>query len=186
MKISVDGKFEGPGGTADWVQAWSDDYDLMPQVDACLLGGHMYPGYEKYWTAIQNEPDTPVWITGAAPTPAEREWAAFITNTPHYVLSTSLDSALWPQTTFLRSADDVASLKEGPGKDIYLLGGAGVAMSLLEAGLVDELRLIAYPLIAGQGKALFASARTRRQLELRGVEQRAGGLLSLVYGVTSG
>ena len=38
MKISVDGKIEGSEGHADWVEAWSDDYDLMPQIDACLLG----------------------------------------------------------------------------------------------------------------------------------------------------
>ena len=43
MKISVDGKIEGPGCTADWVQAWSDDYGLMPQIDARVLGGGMYP-----------------------------------------------------------------------------------------------------------------------------------------------
>lgn len=44
MKISVDGKIEGPEGYADWVEAWSDDYGLMQQVDACLLGAKMYPG----------------------------------------------------------------------------------------------------------------------------------------------
>src|SRR5262245_41133169 len=49
MKTSVDGKIEA-GGTADWVQAWSEDYGLTPQIDACLLGGGMYPGYEQYWT----------------------------------------------------------------------------------------------------------------------------------------
>ena len=75
MKISVDGKIEGPDGTADWVEAWSDDYGLMPQIDACVLGAGMYPGYEWYWTAIGNEPDKPVWVTGSAPTPAEIEWA---------------------------------------------------------------------------------------------------------------
>ncbi len=46
---------------ADWVEAWSDDYGLMPQIDACLLGAGMYPGYEGYWTAVQNEPDKPHW-----------------------------------------------------------------------------------------------------------------------------
>src|SRR5262245_3804158 len=55
MKTSVDAKIEGPEGVADWVEAWSNDYDLMPQIDACLLGANMYPGYEGYWTAVQNE-----------------------------------------------------------------------------------------------------------------------------------
>jgi hypothetical protein len=44
MKLSVDGKIEGPGGIADWVDAWSDDYGVIPQADACLLGAGMYPG----------------------------------------------------------------------------------------------------------------------------------------------
>src|SRR5713101_7054010 len=94
MKISVDGKMEGPEGTADCVEAWSEDYGLMPQVDACVLGGGMYPGYEGYWTAIQNEPDKPVWITGSAPTREEIEYARFVARTPHYVLSSTLTSAL--------------------------------------------------------------------------------------------
>jgi hypothetical protein len=77
MKISVDGKVERTeAGSADWVEAWSEDYGLTPQIDACLLGGGMYPGYEGYWTKIKNEPDKPAWITGSAPTPAEIEWAA--------------------------------------------------------------------------------------------------------------
>jgi hypothetical protein len=46
---------------------------LFLLLDACLLGGGMYPGYEKYWTSIQNEPAKPVWITGSGPTPAEIE-----------------------------------------------------------------------------------------------------------------
>jgi hypothetical protein len=58
MKVSLDQKVEPAEGPADWVDGWSDDYGLMPDIDACLLGGGMYPGYERYWTAIQNEPKT--------------------------------------------------------------------------------------------------------------------------------
>jgi hypothetical protein len=54
MKIPVDGKVAGPEGIADWVEGWSDDYGQIPHIDACLLGGGMYPGYELRWTAIQN------------------------------------------------------------------------------------------------------------------------------------
>jgi dihydrofolate reductase len=181
MKISVDGKFEGPQGTADWVEAWSDDYGLTPQIDACLLGGGMYPGYEGYWTGIQNEPDKPAWITGGAPTPAEIEWAGFAALTPHYVLSRSLTSALWPNTRFLRGLEEITALKRQPGKDIFLIGSARTTASLIEAGLVDELRLIVYPLIAGEGKSLFATTQRRRGLELRKVQQLPGGRVSLIY-----
>jgi hypothetical protein len=45
MQTSLDGKIEGPEGYADWVDAWPDHYNVMARVDACLLGGGMYPGY---------------------------------------------------------------------------------------------------------------------------------------------
>ncbi|WP_158813882.1 dihydrofolate reductase family protein [Methylocapsa sp. S129] len=183
MKISLDGKMEGPEGTADWVEAWSEDYDLTPQIDACLLGAGMYPGYENYWTGIQNEPDKPAWITGGAPTPAEIAWARFAAQIPHYVLSNTLTSTLWPKTRFVRGLEDIAALKHQSGKDIYLIGGARTTASLIDAGLVDELRLLVYPLIAGEGKALFAAAERRRGLELRKVQQLADGRVSLIYAI---
>ena len=183
MKVSVDGKMEGPEGTADWVESWSDDYGVMSQVDACLLGAGMYPGYEQYWTAIQQEPDKPAWITGKPPTPAEIEYARFVASTPHYVLSNTLEAAQWPTTRFVRGLEDVAALKRQPGKGIYLVGGARTTASLIDAGLVDELRLIVYPLVAGEGKALFAATQLRRALELKRVDTLSGGLVSLVYAI---
>src|SRR5262245_34754435 len=177
MKISLDGKYEGPEGMADWVEAWSNDYDVLPQIDACLLGAGMYPGYEGYWTGIRDEPDKSHWITGKTPTKGELEWARFTTQAPHYVLSSKLTSANWPNTRFVRNLDEVAALKEQPGKDIYVVGGARTTASLLDAGLLDELRLIVYPLVVGKGKELFASSERRRPLELRKVEQLPGGKL---------
>ena len=183
MKISLDGKLEAAEGMADWVAAWSDDYGVTPQIDACLLGGGMYPGYEQYWTSIQKEPGKPHWITGQLPTPGELDWARFVARTPHYVLSSTLTSTNWPQTRFVRTLEEVEALKRQPGKDIYLVGGARTTASLIDAGLVDELRLIVYPLIVGPGKALFATTMSRRTLELRKAQPLPGGLLSLVYGM---
>jgi dihydrofolate reductase len=183
MKISVDGKVAGPEGIADWVEGWSDDYGLMPHIDACLLGGSMYPGYELRWTAIQNEPDKPLPMTGKLPTPAQVEWARFAAQTPHHVLSNTLNKAAWPRTSFVRRLDEIAALKQQPGKDIYLVGGARTAASLIDAGLVDELRLIVYPLIAGEGKALFATTERRREVELRKVQQLQDGRVRLIYGL---
>jgi dihydrofolate reductase len=183
MKVSVDMKVAGPEGVADWVEAWSEDYGLMPQIDACLLGGGMYPGYERRWTAIQNEPDRPLPMTGKLPTPAQAEWARFAAKTPHYVLSNTLTSALWPKTSFVRGIEGVAALKRQPGMDIYLMGGARITASLIDAGLVDELRLIVHPLIAGEGKALFEATERRRGLELRKVQQLPDGRISLIYGI---
>ena len=182
MQTSVDGKIEGPEGYADWVESWADNYGLMPQIDACLLGGGMYPGHEEYWTAIEEyEPGGSLPFTGTVPTPAEIEWARFAAKIPHYVLSSTLTSANWSRTRFLRGLDEVAALKQQPGKDIYLIGGARTVASLIDAGLVDELRLHVHPLIAGEGKALFASTKGRRQLELQEVRQLQAGRVSLTY-----
>ncbi len=142
-----------------------------------------YVSWLRYWTALQNEPDKPLPMSGKLPTPAEVEWARFAARTPHYVLSSTLTSALWPQKSFVRGLEGIAALKRQSGKDIYLVGGARTTASLIDAGLVDELRLIIYPLIAGEGKALFATTERRRGLELRKVQQLQGGRLSLIYGI---
>jgi len=185
MKVSVDARMESAEGMADWVEAWSEDYGLMPQIDACVLGSGMYGGYERYWTGIQKEPNTPAWITGTPPTPAEVEWAGFIKKTPHFVVSNTVKEVQWLKTKFLTKLDDVAALKRQAGKDIYLIGGARLTASLIDAGLVDEIRLIVHPLIAGPGKSLFATTERRRTLDLRNVEQLKGGLLRLTYGIAA-
>ena len=82
--------------------------------------------------------------------------------------------------------DAIAALKQQPGKDIYLVGGARTTASLIDAGLVDELRLIVYPLIAGEGKALFATTERRHVLELRKAQHLQGGRVSLIYGMAKG
>jgi dihydrofolate reductase len=143
----------------------------------------MYPGYERYWTSVQNGPDKPLPQTGKVPTPGEVEYASFAAQTPHYVLSSTLTSSLWPRTSFVRGLEEIAALKQQPGKDIYLVGGARITASLIDVGLVDELRLIVYPLIAGEAKALFATTFRRRGLELRKVQQFQGGRVSLIYGI---
>lgn len=185
MKISLDGKTEGPEGLTDWAEAWSEDYGLTARIDACVLGGGMYPGYERYWTGIRKEPQKPAWITGLPPTRAEIEWAHFAADIPHYVLSNSLAAAEWPNTSFVRNLDGVAALKHRPGKDIYLMGGARTTASLFDAGLVDELRLLVCPLVAGRGTLLFTPEVARRGLDLREARQLPKGLMSLAYAVGS-
>ena len=185
MKISLDGKYEGADGMADWVEAWSNDYDVLPEIDACILGAGMYSGYEGYWTGIQNEPGKSHWITGKAPTAGELEWARVGARLPHYVLSSRPVTARWPNTRWLRSLDDLAALKRQAGKSLYLVGGGRTAAELIDAGLVDELRLIVYPVIAGKGKELFASAAQRQALELKAVRALDGGKVFMNYELTA-
>lgn len=121
MKISVDGKVSGSGGYADWVDGWPEDYGLMPQIDARVLGAGMYPGYEQYWTAIQDAPDKPLPKTGKLPTPAEIEWGRFAAQTRHYVLSRTLTSARWPKTIFARGLKDITALNKSRAKTFFSL-----------------------------------------------------------------
>jgi len=184
MKVSLDGKYEGAEGMADWVDAWSNDF-VLPEIDACVLGAGMYTGYEGYWTGIQNEPEKSHWITGKAPTKGELEWARVGAKLPHYVLSSKPVSANWPSTRFLRSAGDVAALKKQSGKSIYLIGGGRTTASLIDAGLVDQIQLIVYPVIAGKGKELFASTEQRRGLELKTAKPLDAGKVYLIYGIAA-
>jgi dihydrofolate reductase len=185
FKISVDGRIAGPEGYADWVEGWSEDYGLSSQIDACLIGGGMYPGYEKYWTAIHTAGDAPLPMTGKIATPGEAEWGRFAARTAHYVLSTTLRQTQWSNTRFLRSLEEVCALKAQPGKDIYLMGGGRAAVGLIEAGLVDELRLIVHPLIVVPGMALFAAATHGRRLELRRMAPLSQGRIGLNYAIGS-
>jgi dihydrofolate reductase len=181
MKVSVDGKSEGPDGYADWVEGWSEDYGLTERIDACLLGGRMYPGYEQYWTAIRHAPDKPLPMTGQLPLPAELEWSRFAERTPHYVLSTTLSAVNWVHTKVLRGVHEVEALKHQPGKDIYLMGGAMLTASLIDAGMVDEMHFITYPLLAGPGSALFQQLGRRHMLQFIGMRPLSQGRLCTSY-----
>jgi dihydrofolate reductase len=183
MKLSLDGRSEGPDGYADWVEAWSEDYGLIERIDACLLGGRMYPGYEQYWTAIQQAPDVPLPMTGKLAHPAERAWSDFARHTPHYVISTTLATPAWPHTHVLRHLDDVRDLKRQAGKDIYLMGGATLTGRLLDAGLVDEMHVIVHPLLAGPAKGPFDGLTQRLGLTLTDQRPMGGGRHRLSYRV---
>jgi dihydrofolate reductase len=117
----------------------------------------------------------------ASATKAELEWSRLAAKTSHYVLSRTLTAAKWANTSFLRDLNAVADLKRQDGKAIYLMGGARVASSLIDAGLLDEIRLIVYPLISGQAKALFGTIATRQGLKLKENKLLGGGRLLLSY-----
>jgi dihydrofolate reductase len=184
FKISADGKYAGPDGYPDWVDGWPDDYGswLTTQIDACVLGGGMYPLYEQYWTQVAAAPDQVHPLSGHVPTAADVEWSEFAAKTPHYVVSSTLTSVTWPNAQILADLGAVAAMKREQGQDIYLMGGSAIVGAAIDAGLVDELRLIVYPLIVGEGKALFSSS-ARHAMELQKVEQLPGGRMSLVYGI---
>jgi dihydrofolate reductase len=93
--ISVDGFIEGPNGELDWVETWEDPFDLLPQIDRCILGRGMYPGYEQYWRAILANPEGILPFTGKVASKGEIDYAHFADKTPHIVLSKTLDKVAW-------------------------------------------------------------------------------------------
>lgn len=182
MQMSIDGKIDGPDGYADWVDSWSDTFDLLPEIDACVLGSGMYAGYEEYWSAIRRDPHSPLELTGQVPTPEEIEYADFALSTPHYVLSKSLHNVQWTNSRIISDIAEIGPLRHLPGRTIYVVGGAKTVSSLMDGGLIDELRLTIHPLVVGKGKALFETISQRHHVELADVKQ-VNGKACLIYKV---
>jgi dihydrofolate reductase len=181
MQVSLDGFIEGPNGDLDWIENWEDSYGLMAQVDTCVLGAGMYPGYEQYWSAVHDAPDEPLPFSGKPATAGEIDYAKWARATPHIVLSGSMRSAAWTSTRIVREIDDIARLKQQPGKDIYAIGGAKFVSGLIEHGLVDELRLAIHPVLLGRGKALFEGSPLRHKLTLVQTRPLPWGTVELTY-----
>ncbi|MBR2690630.1 MAG: dihydrofolate reductase family protein [Aquamicrobium sp.] len=183
LQISLDGFIEGPQGELDWITGWEDEFEVTPEIDACILGGGMYPGYEQYWTSIIANPDGVLELTGRPATQGERNYARFAARTPHFVVSRTLKATQWDVAQIVGDLDEIAKLKDRPGKNMHLVGGATLVSSMVEAGLVDELRLVVIPIILGAGKALFKDVRHRHALTLEAADRLKSGNVRLIYRV---
>jgi len=169
--VSVDGVMGSP---EEWAFSYSNDEMEeanaagMAASDAMLLGRVTYEGLAAFWP---NQP---------AGTPM----VDYINSVPKHVVSRTLEKPLgWNNSTLLEGdvAEGVAELKEKPGKDITIIGSGALVRSLLDEGLLDELRLMVHPIVLGGGKRLFEEGEDRKPLEL--VESRvfATGVLYLAY-----
>jgi dihydrofolate reductase len=181
LLVSVDGLIEGPQGELDWIDAWEDQFDLLPRIDTCILGGRMYPGYEQYWSAVLANPAGVLPFSGKVPTQGEIDYARFARDTSHVVLSTTLQQATWTNTRIVRNIEDIRKLKQQPGKDMHAVGGAALVSSLMNEGLVDELRLVVCPIVLGAGKALFKDVKERHPLKLLDIKPVKSGKVRLTY-----
>ena len=181
MQVSIDGLIEGPNGEVDWVGSWDDSFGLLSEVDTCVLGGGMYPGYEEYWTSILANPKGVLSLTGAVPNEDEVAYARFADRTPHFVLSSTLEEVRWQTSTVVRDIEAIRRLKQEPGKGIYAVGGATFISSLMNAGLVDELRLTVRPIVLGRGTPLFKDVSDRQALTLIRAEVRDREKVGLIY-----
>jgi dihydrofolate reductase len=181
LQISLDGYIQGAHDEVDWVDSWNDALDLIPDADAAVLGGGMYPGYEQLWGSIAADPRSGAGMLGREVTKDEVEYAQWTQRTPHHVLSTTLDKVNWETAHLVRDVGELRSLKEQPGGPVYVIGGATLVSSLMNEGLIDELRLIVHPVILGGGKALFAGVSGRRPVELVRSDTGRTGRIVLSY-----
>ncbi len=175
--ITLDGVIEAPGGKeTDHPHAgWQFTYnapeggrykvDELASVDALLLGKTTYEVFAAYWPHQ----------TGA-------EFAGPINKLPKYVVSRSLQKVEWNNSHILRDvAKDVAALKNSNGGDILVYGSATLVKALLHHNLVDELRLMVYPLSIGGGLRLFDDSRELKKFKLKNSRALDNGVLNLEY-----
>jgi dihydrofolate reductase len=183
LQISLDGFTQAEDrGEAAWVDSWADAFELIPEVDAFVQGGGMYPGYGEYWRSIYDDPQRVPPFQTRAPSHREIAYARFAAKTPHFVLSRTLENVSWPPTAkIVRDVAALRTLKGQPGKNVYVVGGATCVTSLLNEDLIDELRLIVHPILLGGGKALFAGVDKRRSLNLVQAESTTSGRVILTY-----
>ena len=187
LQVTVDGFIEGPNGEIDWAmeedEGWGDVFDMLENVDTCILGRVMYPGYEQYWLAILANPAGVLPFTGKVATKDEIAYARWADKTPHIVLSKTLDKVAWKTSRIVRDVEEIRKMKQQPGKDMYAVGGATLVSSLINHGLIDELRLMVNPLILGGGKALFKDVKQRHTLKLLQAKQLKSGKVAVTYSV---
>jgi len=171
LYVSLDGVTESP---EKWTFPYFNDEvgqvvgSQMAESDAILLGRRTYEEFAAYW------PDR---------TAADDPFADYLNNTPKYVVSTTLTSLEWENSTLIQGdiADALTQLKEGPGKNISITGSATLVRSLLSSGLIDELRLLLYPIVVGNGKRLFEDVREQFAVNLVESKAFSNSVVSLTY-----
>lgn len=170
--VSLDGVMEAPH---EWhFPYWSDEMGeaiaaQMAESDAMLLGRVTYEEFAAFWPG-----------QSAAENPA----AAHMNGTPKYVVSTTLENVdAWQNSTLISGdiLDGIAELKAQPGKNIGVTGSATLVQSLLDAGLLDELRLMVHPIVVGHGKRLFRQEARQSGLKLVDSKTFSTGVLLLTY-----
>jgi dihydrofolate reductase len=120
-------------------------------------------------------------VAGSDDTPDAKRYAEFADRTPHYVLTRTVTEFDWPVARPVSDLNDIAELRNRPGGDIYVVGGAKTVSSFLNAGLIDELRLTVHPVLVGEGASLFDGIRIDRRFEVTDSQRLGDGSIRLVY-----
>ncbi|MDX6456107.1 MAG: hypothetical protein QOD48_2214 [Gaiellaceae bacterium] len=175
--VSLDGVMEAPGGGEDYEHAgWTFEIDRGPEGDkfkldetfaseALLLGRVTYEGFAAAWPSVENE------------------FADKFNSMPKYVVSSTLQTAEWNNSTVLSGdvVEEVSKLKQEHDGDIVVHGSARLVQALIEHDLVDELRLMVFPVVLGSGRRLFGDTSDKKRLRLTDSKTVGDGVAILIY-----
>jgi dihydrofolate reductase len=175
--VSLDGVIEDPGGSESYKHGgWSFEIergdegnkfklDEVFASEALLLGRTTYEGFVAAWPS------------------RDGEFADKFNSMPKYVVSSTLEAPAWNNSTVLRGdlAEEVAKLKAEQDGDIVVHGSASLVQALVEHDLVDEFRLMVYPVVLGSGKRLFGETSDKKTLKLVSSQTVGDGVLILIY-----
>ena len=175
--ITIDGVIDATGDWFTPTDASGDQADLIakPQepsaaADAFLCGRKTFESFRGFWP---NQTDDKTGVTD------------YLNAVPKYVVSSTITDPQWEHSTVLSGPvrEEITALKDQPGKDIVATGSIQLVQALVAEGLVDEYRLLVYPVVLGTGARLFADATEVPDLEL--VETRAfnSGVVLTTYRV---
>jgi len=176
--LSLDGVMEDPGGAegtpfGGWTFRFPDPEGMKYKLDeilahdAMLLGRVTYEGFAEAWPGRTDDIG----------------FADRMNEMPKYVVSRTLDEPTWNNTTVISGnvAERIARLKETPGNDILVVGSRTLAQFLMDADLVDEYRLMVFPIVLGGGARLFGPAPAAPILHLTAAHPLASGTVILTY-----
>jgi dihydrofolate reductase len=177
--MTLDGVIEDPGGAEGFERGgWAFQFERGPEGDkfkldetldagALLLGRRTYEGFAAAWPSRSDEVG----------------FADKMNSMPKFVVSTTLQSPTWNNTTVVQGdvAESVGRLKQQQDGDMLVAGSAQLAGTLLANGLVDELRLMIFPLVLGRGKRLFPDTHDSTKFQLADVKGVGDGVIIAVY-----
>jgi dihydrofolate reductase len=175
--VSLDGVMEDPGGSEDFEHGgWSFEFNRGEEGDkfkldealeskALLLGRVTYEGFAEAWPSRGGE------------------FADKFNSMPKYVVSSTLENPEWNNSTVLKGdvTEEVSKLRQEQDGDIVVHGSAQLAQTLVEHDLVDELRLMVFPVVLGSGKRLFGDVSDKKPLRLADSKTVGDGVAILVY-----
>ena len=174
MMVTLDGFFEGPNQDLGWhnVDEEFNEFAIqqLDELDTLLFGRVTYEVMASYWPTPFALEDDPV-VAGK------------MNAMQKVVFSRTLEKAEWSNTRLVKEqvAEEVSKLKQQPGKDIAIFGSSDLTTSLLEMGLVDELRIMVNPVVLGEGKRLFDGMHSKLGLKLLKTRTFRSGNVLLYY-----